>query len=86
MEIYVHTLTGAKAAFVVKETDTILSLKEKIFSKWEVPICEQAIIFGGYSLTQYDDRTLRELNITPKATLHMTLKLQGGGPSQESDK
>ena len=77
MQIFVKTLTGRTVAIVVEEDDTILSVKTKLQEKDNVPVDEQRLIYGGHQLE--DKRTLKFYNVGRDATIHLVLRLPGGG-------
>ena len=77
MQLFVKTLTGKTVSIEVEENESIEDVKAKISAKEGIPPEQQRLIFGGQQLQ--DAKTLGDYDVGDDATLHLVLRLRGGG-------
>jgi len=76
MQIFVKALTGKTLTFDVEPSDSIESIKDKIFDKEGVALEVQMLVFGGKRLE--NGKTLAEYKIEENSMLYMVIPFRSG--------
>jgi len=81
MRIFIKTLAGKEIPIDVTDNSTVEEVKTLIQDKEGIPPDQQRLIFKAKQL-EYS-RTLKYYDIRPDDTIHVVLRLRGGGPGPE---
>lgn len=76
-QIFVKTLFGRTITLTSEITQTIEEIKQEIAKMENIPVDQQRLVFAGRQLE--DSKTRADYNITDGSTIHLVLRLRGGG-------
>eukprot|EP01071_Lankesteria_metandrocarpae_P004920 Lankesteria_metandrocarpae@DN374_c0_g1_i1.p1 len=82
MTIHVLTISGEEYGLNCNSNDTIENVKVLILVRVGTPIDQQRLIHGGQQLE--DSRTLADYHIHDGSTIHVILRLRGGGQQEHT--
>jgi hypothetical protein len=77
VQIFIKSLAGKTLDFQVLLTDTVQSLKEKIFKVEKIPVLQQRLFFGNTCLS-HDSHSLVSFRVEPNSTLLLFLQDRDG--------
>ncbi|PKY38724.1 ubiquitin-domain-containing protein [Rhizophagus irregularis] len=80
MTVYARTLTGTTIPLCLNKSNKISDIKQMIQTREGIPPDQQRLLMAGKQLE--DDRTLEDYNIQHESTVHLVLRLRGGGDSR----
>jgi hypothetical protein len=75
--IFCKTLTGITISLDVNSRELVCKLKQQIQKREGIPPNQQRIIFAGKLLLDF--RSLKYYNIKLESTIHLVLRMRGGG-------
>jgi len=82
--IFIKGLSSITYTLRVNLSDDVESLKTLIMDTWGIPVDQQWLTYAGRSLE--NEKKLAEFNIKSESTIHMMIRLRGGGcPMYTSD-
>ena len=73
MRIFIQTLSGRTTALEVEPSDTIETVRAKIYDKQGIPITHQRLIAAGRGLEYH--RTVSDYGIQEDSTVHLVVRM-----------
>ncbi|XP_069721656.1 2'-5'-oligoadenylate synthase 1-like [Phaenicophaeus curvirostris] len=76
MEVFVKNDKGRSTTYMVRPSDTVRQLKERIHSQQGPPADQQNLMYESEIMK--DQHTLAHYKVQPRSTIYMLLRLRGG--------
>lgn len=77
MEIFLQLRQNETGLVNVNAYDTLLELKQKVYSLYNIPVIQQLLVFAGNPMID-DNKTLTDYKIENFSKVYIVLKLRGG--------
>lgn len=78
-QVFVKTIDNRVLVLDVSNASTVADVKALVQGQTGLSVEEQRLIYAGKEMNQLEGRVWHEYHVPPRGTIHLVLRLRGGG-------